>query len=572
MKERKMQAKRIHLFFILAAAMLMMIALSASVFADTDNPGKNGNATRHVIVESTYTAVGSTERTVGTDGGTIKVSSANGATFEEKIDGCKFEADVEVGDTVTVTGTPAEGYRFMGVHKNSTVTESMENPFSFVVEEGDQYLEYDMNFKKDFVVLTIKWSSMDGETPLNDLVYEIPKGGCLEVNQSTYVNNYFIKEGYSPYDIDYLSPQPITAYSDNASVAAEHVWIRDDLDSNTTLYYFMCPEAKTGSFTVERPICGTEVATTSTGTGTEQTNPPALSAKEGSQLVVSNGTSYWKTEDNNYFDGTIVGGTPYKATTEIEPAFGYVAPSTTPSVTVDNADEGSVALNGALSFTVTADHNWDAGTVTKKATVTEEGEMTYHCTVENCTATKTEVIPKKNPTSIAKATVSGLKAKTWTGKALKQSPTVKQSGKTLKNGTDYTITYKNNKNVGKATMTITGKGEYTGTITKSFKINPKGTSISKVTKAKKAVTVKWKKQAKKMSASRITGYQIQVATNKAFTKDKKTVNVKGYSKTSKKVAKLKAKKKYYVKIRTYKTVSGAKYYSPWSKVITVKTR
>ena len=77
---------------------------------------------------------------------------------------------------------------------------------------------------------------------------------------------------------------------------------------------------------------------------------------------------------------------------------------------------------------------------------------------------------------------------------------------------------------------------------------------------------------KKMSSSRITGYQIQLATNKKFTKNKKTVIVKGYKKVSKKVKKLKAKKKYYVKICTYKTVSGKKYYSPWSKVKTVRTK
>ena len=84
-------------------------------------------------------------------------------------------------------------------------------------------------------------------------------------------------------------------------------------------------------------------------------------------------------------------------------------------------------------------------------------------------------------------------------------------------------------------MTITGMGDYTGKITKTFKINPKGTSIAKLKKAKKAVAVKWKRQSKKMSKSRITGYQIQLATNKKFTKGKKTVTVKGYKKVSKKV-------------------------------------
>ena len=75
-----------------------------------------------------------------------------------------------------------------------------------------------------------------------------------------------------------------------------------------------------------------------------------------------------------------------------------------------------------------------------------------------------------------------------------------------------------------------------------------------------------------MSKSRITGYQIQLATDSKFTKNKKTVNVKGYKKVSKKVKKLKAKKKYYIRVRTYKTVSGTKCYSDWSKVKVIKTK
>ena len=144
----------------------------------------------------------------------------------------------------------------------------------------------------------------------------------------------------------------------------------------------------------------------------------------------------------------------------------------------------------------------------------------------------------------------------------------------LISGTDYTVEWSNasSKNVGSYKVTITGKGAYTGVTKATYKINPKSTSIKKLKKSKKAITIKWKKQSAKMAKSRITGYQIQLAANKKFTKGKKTVNVKGYKKVSKKVKKLKGGKKYYVRIRTYKTVSGKKYYSAWSKTKTVKTR
>lgn len=160
----------------------------------------------------------------------------------------------------------------------------------------------------------------------------------------------------------------------------------------------------------------------------------------------------------------------------------------------------------------------------------------------------------------------------WTGKAIKPTPKVKFDGKTLKSGTDFTVTYSNNKNVGKATATIKGKGKYSGSIKKTFTINPKGTTLSSLTAASKAITVKWKKQSTKMSSSRITGYEIQLATNSAFTKNKKTVTVSGYSKVSKKVTGLKGGKKYYVRIRTYKTVSGVKYYSKWSAKKSITTK
>lgn len=62
------------------------------------------------------------------------------------------------------------------------------------------------------------------------------------------------------------------------------------------------------------------------------------------------------------------------------------------------------------------------------------------------------------------------------------------------------------------------------------------------------------------------------ARNSKFTSSKKTVTVSSYKTTSKKISNLSAKKKYYVKVRTYKTVKGVKYYSSWSKVKSVTTK
>lgn len=172
-----------------------------------------------------------------------------------------------------------------------------------------------------------------------------------------------------------------------------------------------------------------------------------------------------------------------------------------------------------------------------------------------------------NKTSIAAASVTGISNKVYTGKAVTQGLKITVGGKTLKAGTDYTVAYKNNINVGTATVTITGKLAYTGTLNKTFTIVPAATKLSKVTAVKKGFTAKWNKQTKQT-----TGYELQYALNNKFTSGAKTVNISKATTVSKKVTKLKAKKKYFVRVRTYKTVSGKKVYSAWSAAKSVTTK
>lgn len=172
---------------------------------------------------------------------------------------------------------------------------------------------------------------------------------------------------------------------------------------------------------------------------------------------------------------------------------------------------------------------------------------------------------------IKTAKISGIANRTYTGKAITQKPAISLDGEKLVPGTDYSIKYSNNKNVGTAKVQITGKGNYKGTVTKTFRINPKGNSISKLYKGKKSFTVKWKRQFTKMSSSRITGYQIRYSRSSKMT-GAKIKTIKGYGHKYKKVKRLKAKKRYYVQVRTYKKVSGKNYYSGWSKIRSVRTR
>ena len=155
----------------------------------------------------------------------------------------------------------------------------------------------------------------------------------------------------------------------------------------------------------------------------------------------------------------------------------------------------------------------------------------------------------------------------YTGKAVKPAVTVMTATDKKLKSKYYTVSYKNNKKVGKGTVVVKFRNGYEGTVKLYFKINPKATAIKKIKAGKKQIKASYKKIAD------VTGYQVQAATNKKFSKDKKTVTVKGVKKTSAIVKKLKSGKKYYVRVRTYKVVNGKKYYSAWavkSKPVKVK--
>ncbi|MCR4903842.1 MAG: fibronectin type III domain-containing protein, partial [Butyrivibrio sp.] len=104
--------------------------------------------------------------------------------------------------------------------------------------------------------------------------------------------------------------------------------------------------------------------------------------------------------------------------------------------------------------------------------------------------------------------------------------------------------------------------------TENIDKNQKKSSVSTVTAGKKTITLKWKKQAK----GGIKGYEIQYSTDKFFKKNVKTITIKKAKITSTKIKKLKSKKKYYVRIRTYKMSGSEKVYSNWSKAKSVKVK
>ncbi len=154
----------------------------------------------------------------------------------------------------------------------------------------------------------------------------------------------------------------------------------------------------------------------------------------------------------------------------------------------------------------------------------------------------------------------------YNGKAQKPKVTVKVKGKKM--ATDkYSVKFAaGSKKVGKYSVEITINGDYSGTIVKTYVINPKAPKLKGVKAGKKAVTVKWAKVAKEIS-----GYQIAYSTKKNF---KKSVVVKVTSKkaVTKTIKKLKANTKYFVRIRTFKKVGKTTFKSAWSKAKSIKTK
>ena len=268
------------------------------------------------------------------------------------------------------------------------------------------------------------------------------------------------------------------------------------------------------------------------------------------------------------------------------------------TVTVDhNFDSG----------TVTVDHNFDSGTITKEATCTETGTRIYKCT--SCGATKTETIAalghnySTNWTTDVAATciTAGSKSHHCTRCNAKSDVTaIPATGHNYQNGTcticgekdpDYeqpsqnpsenpsqnqTNSSNNNSNSSSQNATIAPTTDSTKSpaikatqaTTKSNNTKPTVTKPAKVksvklTAKKKKLNVTWKK------ISGVTGYEVKVATNSKLTKGKKTVTVKKNKVT---IKMLKSKKKYYVKVRAYKTLNGNTYYGKWSKVVKKKVR
>ena len=215
-------------------------------------------------------------------------------------------------------------------------------------------------------------------------------------------------------------------------------------------------------------------------------------------------------------------------------------------------------------------HVWNDGEVIKDATCTETGIMRFTCT--ECEVEKDEDIPaghkwgKWNVTKAATCTVAGSQERTCSACNKIEKKSIAAKGHKWKSA--YTVDKK-------ATYAAAGSksihcsacnAKKPKSVVSIPKLKVKAVTLTGVKAVKRGFTAKWTK------GSGINGYEMQYALNKKFTKSKKTIVIKKPGTISKKVTKLKAKKKYYVRIRAYKIVNKKKYYSAWGKIKTVTTK
>ena len=494
------------------------------------------------------------------------------------------KADLNCSSSVTIVAGQSKNIGASSSTSGAVLTYKSTTPYICTVDKNGNVTA----FKTGTGYVTVTASANGYDSVSKDVKIVVSKkslnNGLLTLSETSYV-----------YDGTYKKPAATVTFGGLVLQEGKDYTIsyRNNLNVGVTTVIATGMGDYTGytskNFTItKRALAGGTVSVASSVSFTGSNITPSVTVKVAGRTLTS-GTDYTVSYSNNKNVGTsnvyVYGKGNYSgslsAKFDIVPAKQQIQKLETKykGFFVDWAQKGSATgydveysvnanMSGAVSKHLTANKP-DTLTVSGLA-----GDKTYYVRVRSYTNVNGKVYYgawsdiksiKTANNDITKATVSGISTKAFTGKAITQNVTVKVGNTVLKNGTDYTVSYSNNKKVGKATVKITGKGKYGGVITKTFKINPAKQEIQKLTAKSKAFFVDW---AQKGSA---TGYEIQYATNSKFTGAKKvTITNNKTDKTT--VSKLSANKKYYVRVRSYTTVGGTKYYGAWSAVKNVTTK
>ena len=494
------------------------------------------------------------------------------------------KADLNCSSSVTIVAGQSKNIGASSSTSGAVLTYKSTTPYICTVDKNGNVTA----FKTGTGYVTVTASANGYDSVSKDVKIVVSKkslnNGLLTLSETSYV-----------YDGTYKKPAATVTFGGKVLQEGKDYTIsyRNNLNVGVTTVIATGMGDYTGytskNFTItKRALAGGTVSVASSVSFTGSNITPSVTVKVAGRTLTS-GTDYTVSYSNNKNVGTsnvyVYGKGNYSgslsAKFDIVPAKQQIQKLETKykGFYIDWAQKGS-ATGYDVEYSVKANMS---GTVSKHLKANKpdtltisglSGDKTYYVRVRSYTNVNGKVYYgawsdvksiKTANNDITKATVSGISTKAFTGKAITQNVTVKVGNTVLKNGTDYTVSYSNNKKVGKATVKITGKGKYGGVITKTFKINPAKQEIQKLTAKSKAFFVDW---AQKGSA---TGYEIQYATNSKFTSAKK-VTIKNNKTDKTTVSKLSGKKKYYVRVRSYTTVKGTKYYGAWSASKSVTTK
>ena len=494
------------------------------------------------------------------------------------------KADLNCSSSVTIVAGQSKNIGASSSTSGAVLTYKSTTPYICTVDKNGNVTA----FKTGTGYVTVTASANGYDSVSKDVKIVVSKkslnNGLLTLSETSYV-----------YDGTYKKPAATVTFGGKVLQEGKDYTIsyRNNLNVGVTTVIATGMGDYTGytskNFTItKRALAGGTVSVASSVSFTGSNITPSVTVKVAGRTLTS-GTDYTVSYSNNKNVGTsnvyVYGKGNYSgslsAKFDIVPAKQQIQKLETKykGFYIDWAQKGS-ATGYDVEYSVNANMS---GAVSKHLTANKpdtltvsglSGDKVYYVRVRSYTNVNGKVYYgawsdiksiKTANNDITKATVSGISTKAFTGKAITQNVTVKVGNTVLKNGTDYTVSYSNNKKVGKATVKITGKGKYGGVITKTFKINPAKQQIQKLTAKSKAFFVDW---AQKGSA---TGYEIQYATNSKFTGAKKvTITNNKTDKTT--VSKLSANKKYYVRVRSYTNVGGTKYYGAWSASKSVTTK
>lgn len=297
---------------------------------------------------------------------------------------------------------------------------------------------------------------------------------------------------------------------------------------------------------------------------------PDITAVYGGNGLI-NGVDYSLTYENNVNAGsaavTVKGMGNYtgevKASFQIQPknmaetiissvkAQTYNGKAIQPDIAVK---DGAVILTAGKDYKIKYSNNKNAGT----AVIEVNGIGNY------TGSQKMRFVIKAF--SIKNTVVAMADSVTYTGKNVKPKVKVYFETRKLKSGKDYTLTYKKNKAIGKASVVIQGKGNFKGKKTAVFDIGVKAPKIQSILGNNQKLKIEWSKQKEAF------GYEIQYSTDKKFQKNVKKKETNTAEKVSFQSGKLKKGTRYYVRMRSYTKVLGKKVYGGYSTVKSVKIK